>query len=710
MTGCGMSGFWAMCAFWFSAWRPAMPPPRPLAPPRSVAQAVAPPGVEACVGNTRFLVGAGLHDITGTAAEQGMMGYGRVDQRTAGIHTRLRSRAFVIASPCNGKRVIFVSADLGQIFQGVKQKVIARLKATYGPLYDDQNVVLSATHTHSGPGGYSHDALYNLTILGFDPQNLEVIVDGIYQSIVNAHDTLAEGAITVAEGELLGASRNRSPRAYLLNPTEDRVPYPSNVDTRMTVLKLTHVPDPRAPNPAGDHGETHRETAVGMIDWFAVHGTSMGNDNRLISGDNKGYASYLFEKRQGTDYFSSNTFVAAFANSDEGDVTPNINGGTDGGGVDAFDSTSRSGQKQYNKAVALYDAAHESLVGGVDFRHTFVKMDAVTVAASSADGVSHTTCPAAIGLSMLAGADDGPGYGHQGETCQHPDSPGSTLLCAISQTPCQAEKPIVLEMGTQTPFPWTPEVLPLQVVTLGNLAIVALPYEVTTVAGRRLRDTVEAQLRPLGVRRVILSGLANAYAGYLATREEYAAQDYEGASTHFGPWQLAATQQEVGKLARALREQLAVPQGPLPRDLSCCQLTFQPGVLYDDTPHGVRFGGVYQDAAAAYVRGQTARVVFWGGHPRNDLRTQDSFLRVQRKNADNTWTTVAYDWDWETKYRWARVACFPTFGCSHSTVEWKIPETTAPGTYRLRHDGSWKNGWDGSLTAYSGHSREFSVN
>ena len=33
-----------------------------------------------------------------------------------------------------------------------------------------------------------------------------------------------------------------------------------------------------------------------LFSWFAVHGTSMNPSNTLISGDNKGYASYLFEK------------------------------------------------------------------------------------------------------------------------------------------------------------------------------------------------------------------------------------------------------------------------------------------------------------------------------------------------------------------------------------------------------------------------------
>lgn len=36
---------------------------------------------------------------------------------------------------------------------------------------------------------------------------------------------------------------------------------------------------------------------LGMLSFFAVHATSMNNSNRLISGDNKGYASLLFEAK-----------------------------------------------------------------------------------------------------------------------------------------------------------------------------------------------------------------------------------------------------------------------------------------------------------------------------------------------------------------------------------------------------------------------------
>ena len=36
---------------------------------------------------------------------------------------------------------------------------------------------------------------------------------------------------------------------------------------------------------------------LGVINWFAVHPTSMNNTNHLVSSDNVGYASILFEKR-----------------------------------------------------------------------------------------------------------------------------------------------------------------------------------------------------------------------------------------------------------------------------------------------------------------------------------------------------------------------------------------------------------------------------
>ena len=643
---------------------------------------------DACAGQQRFLIGTGIADVTGPAAEVGMMGYGKPSQRTSGIHQRLFSRAFVIASPCNGRRVVFVSADLGMVFQGVKQQVVERLRARHGALYGDDNVLLSATHTHSGPGGYSHYTFYNLTSRGFVPQNFEAIVSGIVASISRAHASLAEGSLRLGGGELVGASRNRSPEAYRLNPPAERARYPHDVDTRMTLVRLTRADG----------------TEVGLINWFPVHATSMGNPHTLISGDNKGLASALFEKARGGP-----PFVAAFANSNEGDVTPNVLGGTDGGGADDFEDTALSARRQYDLAARLWDTANTPLTGGVEYRQVYVKLDAVDVAPAWTDGVPRRTCPAAIGVSMLAGAEDGPGVGDEGATCAALHDVRSQFTCAVFTTPCQGEKPIVLEPGAMKPYPWTPEVLPLQLVTVGGLALVAVPFELTTMAGRRLRHTVRERLAAAGITEVVIAGLSNAYAGYVSTREEYARQAYEGASTHFGPWTLAALQQSFDALAVALRDGQPVAPGPVPRDLRHVQTSLQPGVVFDDKLLWVDFGEPVTDAKAAYARGQTASATFWGAHPKNDLRLEGTYLRVQRQGPGGAWVDVADDGDWETRYRWRREDCVPTLACSHVTVEWDIPGDAAPGTYRLVHEGHWKSGWDGRVRPYTGRSRPFTV-
>jgi hypothetical protein len=38
-------------------------------------------------------------------------------------------------------------------------------------------------------------------------------------------------------------------------------------------------------------------SVLGLINWFAVHPTSMTRENKLISGDSKGVASAIFEKK-----------------------------------------------------------------------------------------------------------------------------------------------------------------------------------------------------------------------------------------------------------------------------------------------------------------------------------------------------------------------------------------------------------------------------
>lgn len=60
--------------------------------------------------------------------------------------------------------------------------------------------------------------------------------------------------------------------------------------------------------------------ALGVLNWLAVHPTSMLQNNTKVAGDNKGVASWLFEKELGGG------FVAGFAQANHADTTPNVLG------------------------------------------------------------------------------------------------------------------------------------------------------------------------------------------------------------------------------------------------------------------------------------------------------------------------------------------------------------------------------------------------
>ena len=98
------------------------------------------------------------------------------------------------------------------VFQAVKLSVVERMKARCDGLYTADNILVSATHTHSGPGGYSHYALYNVISLGFDQVYFDAIVEGICEAIAKAHANLEEATILIASGELTGVTKNRSRR------------------------------------------------------------------------------------------------------------------------------------------------------------------------------------------------------------------------------------------------------------------------------------------------------------------------------------------------------------------------------------------------------------------------------------------------------------------------------------------------------------------
>jgi neutral ceramidase len=106
-----------------------------------------------------------------------------------------------------------------------------------------------------------------------------------------------------------------------------------------------------------------REFPVGALNWFAIHPTDRGQKNTLVSGDNKGHASSLCEEHVGSDFERGETFVAAFANANCGDVSGNVEFGHVPDGVADRARMEKHGRLQFEVAERLFRTAKEDVTG-----------------------------------------------------------------------------------------------------------------------------------------------------------------------------------------------------------------------------------------------------------------------------------------------------------------------------------------------------------
>ncbi|XP_046709278.1 neutral ceramidase [Silurus meridionalis] len=686
------------------------------------------PSVSVSPSENPYLIGVGRADCTGPVADVPLMGYANPDQTAGGIHTRLFSRAFIVDD--GNKRVVFVSVDMGMVSQRLRLEVLKALEEKYGTLYRQDNVVLSGTHTHSGPAGYFQYTLFMITSKGYIKPSIQALVNGIVKSIDEAHKSMKPGRIFMNKGNVVGSNLNRSPHSYMNNPEEERKRYKNNTDEQIVSLKFTDLD--------GD--------GLGIFSWFAVHPVSMNYTNRMVSSDNLGYASYLFEQEKNIGSLpGKGPFVAAFPTSNSGDVSPNIRGpiclntgekcdyinsscpigGTEmcaafGPSNDMFESTRIIGESIYKKAKELYGSAQQEVHGNLHTAHQWVNMTDVTIQINSTHSVK--TCKPALGHSFAAGTTDGGGALNftQGAVEGDPfwDGIRDTIVGKPSKDiqDCQNPKPILFSTGEMTwPLPWHPEIVDVQIITIGPVAIVAVPGEVSTMSGRRIRQAVKQELETRNAfanTEVVITGLCNVYTHYITTYEEYQVQRYEGASTIYGPHTLSAYIQHFRGLAKAIAEGKTgeLPKGPDPPFFKESQLfSLLPVIPADKTPTNTTFGQVLEQVNPQYKVGEVVSVTFVAGNPRNSADMRDkTFVTVEKfLTATSTWEVVHTDASWETRFHWIK----GTAGQSNATVEWHIPLSAERGNYRIRHFGhSKKFGFPSPvITPYDGTSDTFRV-
>jgi neutral ceramidase len=139
---------------------------------------------------------------------------------------------------------------------------------------------------------------------------------------------------------------------------------------------------------------------------------------------------------------------------------------------------------------------------------------------------------AMVGMPVLGGSEEGRSllYGkllgvYEGARQEPPQGCHTWKLQALD---------FLQDLVPATDFPMT---MTLQTMRINELLLVAVPGEMSTEMGQRLKKAAlqAAQHTRQTITHVAIVGLANQYLSYFTTPEEYALQHYEGASTLYGP-------------------------------------------------------------------------------------------------------------------------------------------------------------------------------
>src|SRR3954462_7506478 len=173
--------------------------------------------------------GAGEADITPPKTGYYLGGWTRADRLAQGQSTRLYANALVLQ---RGKqKLALVAAEIFAIPAGLQEDVAKKL-ADLG--FDRPSVVLAASHTHSAPGGFTNDPVYNsaapspetitnpASFINFfatpppaDRQLYTFLVDQIAAAVRRADADRAPARAGWGHATLYGGPQNRSLFAFL---------------------------------------------------------------------------------------------------------------------------------------------------------------------------------------------------------------------------------------------------------------------------------------------------------------------------------------------------------------------------------------------------------------------------------------------------------------------------------------------------------------
>ena len=208
----------------------------------------APPRLEAVASGAGPLLAGAAEVLLEPAAPVPVAGFPRLHWMEEGRRDPVAVRALVLQEP--GCTVALVSIEILLVPERLQRAVERRVR----DLRLD-GVVLAATHTHAGPGGYWDEALGERLATGpYREEVFDHLVARTAHAIRKAVAALAPAYLSVARGEVPDLVRNRGGH---------------EIDGRLVVIQVVARSGP----------------GVATVIAYPSHATLLGIENRLVSGD-----------------------------------------------------------------------------------------------------------------------------------------------------------------------------------------------------------------------------------------------------------------------------------------------------------------------------------------------------------------------------------------------------------------------------------------
>ncbi|WP_211827638.1 neutral/alkaline non-lysosomal ceramidase N-terminal domain-containing protein [Kistimonas asteriae] len=438
-----------------------------------------------------------------------------------GFRNRLAARAFYLKD-AEGNSLAIIQTDLlagSRILQGKVAEVVARETDI-----DAGNLAITATHTHSGPGQYLGSAFYNKHAShkdGFDPVYFDFLVEQLSSAVISAYQSQKPAKIATGRTDVWGWTRNRSLQPHLNNTTTEGLTDTASdtfhaINPALYMVRIDTEHEDGSYKPAGAFAS------------FSIHGTGIPERDTFFNADIWAYIQNDVKWNIEQAYSTQQPVVFGAFEGTHGDMAP----------ASRLEMLGQIESRRVGQGIAahawdLFQSLDTDLSDTVSLRTATRELD---IRNHNTYG-NYSICDEAAAGNTLAAAP----FEHTSPVIGYLPFFKQGSRRTFFTDNCNGERRILGFDSLQSilePKDSFPRTVLFQAFQIGDMAIIPLPYEITSESGRRIENRIRETFEKHGqsIRHVMVSSLANGYTGYMTTPEEYAIQFYEGGHTIYGKY------------------------------------------------------------------------------------------------------------------------------------------------------------------------------